>query len=198
MKIPAQTTASDLQKETKMLVKIGNCRLQLLQGDITEQQVDAIVNAANSQLAGGGGVDGTIHRAGGPEIMADTDAKYPEGCPVGSAVASTAGQLSSKYVFHAVGPVWKGGRSEEPVQLASAYRSCLQLAVEMKCSTIAFPAISTGVYGYPLDLAANVSLKTCIDFVKWHKQPDEVRFVLFGEGAFGAYCRSLETLVELT
>ncbi|MEZ6064046.1 MAG: O-acetyl-ADP-ribose deacetylase [Planctomycetaceae bacterium] len=180
-----------------MLVKLGNCRLQLLRGDITEQQVDAIVNAANSELAGGGGVDGAIHRAGGPDIMAETDLKYPDGCPTGSAVASTAGRLSAKYVLHAVGPVWKGGRSGEPEQLSSAYRKCLQLAGDLNCDSIAFPAISTGVYGYPLDLAANVSLKTCIDFVKWHKQPDEVRFVLFGEGAFGAFCRSLETLVEM-
>jgi len=180
-----------------MLVKLGHSRLQLVQGDITEQQVNVIVNAANSELAGGGGVDGAIHRAGGPDIMAETDEKHPEGCPTGGAVASNAGRLSAKYVFHAVGPVWKGGRGGEPEQLASAYRTCLQLTVDLNCDSIAFPAISTGVYGYPLDLAANVSLKTCIDFVKWHKQPEIVRFVLFGEGAFGAYCRSLETLVEM-
>ena len=180
-----------------MLVRIGKSTLQLLQGDITEQRVDAIVNAANSQLAGGAGVDGAIHRSGGPDIMADTNQKHPEGCPTGSAVASVAGRLSAKFVFHAVGPVWRGGKEGEPAQLSSAYRSCLKLAVENNCESIAFPAISTGVYGYPLDLAANVSLQTCIDFLKWHKQPDEVRFILFGEGAFGAYARSLETLVDL-
>jgi O-acetyl-ADP-ribose deacetylase (regulator of RNase III) len=180
-----------------MLVTIGKSRLQLLQGDITEQQADAIVNAANSQLAGGAGVDGAVHHAGGPDIMADTSAKYPEGCPTGSAVASVPGRLAAKYVFHAVGPVWHGGKKDEPAQLSSAYRQCLKLAVKLDCKSIAFPAISTGAYGYPLDLAANVSLQTCIDFLKWHKQPDEVRFILFGEGAFGAYARSLETLVDL-
>lgn len=179
-----------------MKVNICGCSLQLLQGDITEQQVDAIVNAANSELAGGGGVDGAIHHAGGPDIMADTNARHPDGCPTGSAVQSVAGLLSAKHVFHAVGPVWKGGKSDEPAQLSSAYRKCLQLAVEHNCQSIAFPAISTGVYGYPVDLAANVALKTCIDFQKWHKQPQEIRFVLFSEGAYGAFARSLDSQVE--
>ncbi|MCA9047803.1 MAG: macro domain-containing protein, partial [Planctomycetaceae bacterium] len=158
---------------------------------------DAIVNAANAQLAGGGGVGGAIHRAGGRAIMDDTDARYPEGCPIGSAVISSAGLLSAKCVIHAVGPVWGGGQRNEPVQLASAYRTALQLAVEHKCDSIAFPAISCGVYGYPLDLAANIALKTCIDFQKWHKKPAEVRFVLFSEGVFGAFARSLELQVDI-
>ncbi len=175
-----------------MLVRIGKCRLQLLQGDLTDQQVDAVVNAANAQLAGGGGVDGAIHRAGGPEIMKDTDARYPDGCPTGEAVASVAGHLPARHVIHTVGPVWRGGRDGEPAALASCYRKSLQLAVDLDCKSVAFPAISTGVYGYPLDLAANVALKACIDFLKWHKQPEDVRFVLFGEGAFGAFARSLE------
>ena len=180
-----------------MRVNICGCTLQLLQGNITEQSVDAIVNAANSDLAGGGGVDGAIHAAGGPEIMNDTDVRFPDGCPTGSAVASVAGHLSAKFVFHAVGPVWQGGRKGEPELLASAYRKCLKLAVENNCETIAFPAISTGVYGYPIDLAANVSLKTCIDFQKWHKTPKELRFVLFSEGIYGAFARSLEAQVEM-
>lgn len=180
-----------------MIVRIGNSKLQLVQGDITQQHVDAIVNAANAQLAGGGGVDGSIHAAGGPQIMAETDEKHPEGCPTGSAVASNAGRLSAKYVFHAVGPMWRGGREGEPALLQSSYRKCLQLAIDLDCQSIAFPAISTGVYGYPIDLAANVSLQTCIDFLKWHKQPGEVRFILFSEGAFGAYARSLGTLVDV-
>ena len=177
------------------MISIGQCRLELVQGDITHQQVDAIVNAANSQLAGGSGVDGAIHAAGGPEIMQDTQRNFPDGCPTGSAVPSVAGHLSAKYVFHAVGPIWRGGREGEPALLASAYRSCLKLAVELNVNSIAFPAISTGVYGYPLDLAAANSLKTTVDFVKWHKAPSQVRFVLFGSGALGAFSRVLEEIV---
>lgn len=180
-----------------MKVNICGCSLQLVQGDLTDQSVDAIVNAANAQLAGGSGVDGAIHRVGGPDIMADTQKRYPEGCPTGSAVDSVAGHLSAKYVFHAVGPVWKGGREGEPELLSSVYRSCLKLAVQHGCKSIAFPAISAGAYGYPLDLAANVALKTCIDFQKWHKAPADLRFVLFSEGVYGAWARSLEAQVEL-
>ena len=180
-----------------MLVNVSGCSLQLLVGDITEQRVDAIVNAANSRLAGGAGVDGAIHAAGGPSIMEDTNARYPDGCPTGSAVASVAGGLSAMHVFHAVGPVWRGGRDDEPAQLASAYRTCMKLAVEHDCASIAFPAISTGVYGYPLDLAANIAIKATTDFQKWHKQPQEVRFVLFSEGTYGAFARALETQIAL-
>lgn len=178
-----------------MLVKIGQCSLELVEGDITQQHVDVIVNAANSELAGGGGVDGAIHRAAGPEIMAETSSRYPDGCPTGSAVPTSAGNLSAKYIFHAVGPVWKGGKSGEPAQLASAYRTCLKLAVDLQCQSIAFPALSAGAYGYPMDLAASNALKTVIDFVRWHKTPTQVRFVLFGAGAFGAWCRALEEVV---
>ncbi len=169
-------------------------RLELVQGDITAQEVDAIVNAANSQLAGGGGVDGALHRAAGPVLMEQTDARYPEGCPTGSAVATDAGQLKARYVFHAVGPVWRGGGAGEATLLASAYRRCLELAVEHVCASIAFPAISTGVYGYPKDLAAEVSLGTAHEFLV--KQVDSllVRFVLFDAGTFGAFARVLESL----
>ncbi|MEZ6129108.1 MAG: macro domain-containing protein [Planctomycetaceae bacterium] len=180
-----------------MLVNVSGCSLQLLIGDITEQQVDAIVNAANSSLAGGSGVDGAIHQAGGPAILKDTNARYPDGCPTGSAVESVAGNLSARYVFHAVGPVWKGGRHNEPADLVSAYRSCLKLAVDLGCDSIAFPAISAGAYGYPLDLAANVAIKATTDFQKWHKQPPEIRFVLSSEGVYGAFARALEEQLEL-
>jgi O-acetyl-ADP-ribose deacetylase (regulator of RNase III) len=180
-----------------MRVNVSGCTLELLQGDIVEQTANAIVNAANSALAGGAGVDGAIHAAGGPAIMGDTKAKYADGCPTGSAVESVPGLLSARHVIHAVGPVWNGGKDGEPELLSSAYRKCLQLAVDHDCESIAFPAISAGVYGYPVDLAANVALKTCIDFQKWHKQPREVRFVLFSEGVFGAFARSLDTLVEM-
>ncbi len=178
-----------------MQVRIAQCSVELIEGDITQQQVDAIVNAANSELAGGSGVDGAIHRVGGPALMQETAEKYPNGCPVGSAVVTSAGALNAKYVFHAVGPVWKGGKSREPALLASAFRTCLKLAIENKCQSIAFPALSAGAYGYPMDLAASNSLKTTIDFIRWHKAPTLVRFVLFGAGAYGAWCRALEEVV---
>ncbi len=178
-----------------MIISIGKSQLELIQGDITTQHVDAIANAANPALRGGGGVDGAIHRAGGPEIMQELQQKFPEGCAAGGAVATTAGQLSARFVFHAVGPVWRGGREGEPELLASAYRACLKLAVEHECHSIAFPAISTGVYGYPVDLAAAVALKASLDFMKWHKQPDLVRFVLFDAGTLAAFTRMVDELV---
>jgi O-acetyl-ADP-ribose deacetylase (regulator of RNase III) len=179
-----------------MNVEFGPCGLELVQGDITRQEVDAIVNAANSQLAGGGGVDGAIHRSGGPTLMQQTRERYPEGCSTGNAVATGAGNLKAKYVFHAVGPVWRGGQRGEAGLLKSAYQSCLELAVELGCKSIAFPAISTGVYGYPIDLAAEASLGVVREFLVERKQPERVRFVLFGEGAYGAFARVLESMAE--
>lgn len=179
-----------------MLVQFGSCRIELLQGDITLQKTDAVVNAANAALAGGGGVDGAIHRAAGPTLMQQTAERYPEGCPTGSAVVTTGGKLAARYVFHAVGPVWEGGRRDEHKLLESAYRTCLELAVKHDCSSIAFPAISTGVYGYPIDRAAEISLKTTIDFVLEHDRPQLIRFVLFSPGALGAYARVLEALTS--
>jgi O-acetyl-ADP-ribose deacetylase len=178
-----------------MFVMIGPCRLELLQGDITRQQVDAVVNAANSELAGGGGVDGAIHRAGGPTLMAETRAQFPKGCPPGSAVPTSAGNLPAKYVFHAVGPVWRGGQDGEAETLRSAFQRCLELAVEQKCDSIAFPAISTGVYGYPKDLAADVTLQAIRDFLEARQQPKLVRMVLFDGGTYGAFARVLESML---
>ncbi len=178
-----------------MKVRFGNAMIELTQGDITRQQVDVIVNAANSALAGGGGVDGAIHRAAGPGVMQETGRRYPAGCPTGSAVLSSAGRLPASYILHAVGPVWRGGRADEPKLLQSAYRRCLELAVENGCQSIAFPAISTGVYGYPMDLAAEHSLSMVRDFVLEHQQPRRCLFVLFDAGALGAYARVLESLV---
>ncbi len=178
-----------------MIVNLGPCRMELIQGDITRQHVDAIVNAANSQLAGGGGVDGAIHQAGGSAIMRETCEKYPEGCATGNAVPTTAGDLPAKHVFHAVGPIWRGGRQGEAEQLASACRACLQLAVKLNCGSIAFPALSAGAYGYPLDLAAANLIKTSMDFVRWHQKPALVRFVLFNQGVFGAFARAAEEIV---
>jgi O-acetyl-ADP-ribose deacetylase (regulator of RNase III) len=174
---------------------INECQLELVQGDITDQTLDAIVNAANSGLAGGGGVDGAIHRRGGPEIMAETRDRYPDGCPTGSAVISTAGRLKAKHVIHAVGPVWHGGGQAESSQLASAYRRSLELAVENDCRSIAFPSLSTGAYGYPLDQASRVALGTTIDFLRDRGVPRVVRFVLFGEDALAAFCQALDDVV---
>jgi len=179
-----------------MQLQVSNCLIELTQGDITRQQVDAIVNAANEALAGGGGVDGAIHQAGGPAIQAETDRLYPDGCPTGQAVASTAGLLSARFVFHAVGPVWRGGQRSERVLLASAHEVCLKLAVQHQCRSIAFPAISTGVYGFPIDQAAEVALETVREFLEREQRPELVRFVLFGAGAFGAFARVLESFAE--
>ena len=179
-----------------MLVQFGACRLELVQGDITRQQVDAIVNAANHKLLGGGGVDGAIHHAAGPTLMDETRTKYPDGCPTGSAVATSGGRLTAKFVFHAVGPIWRGGVSGEVDLLKSAYRRCLELSVEHSCRSLAFPAISTGAYGYPIDLAAEASLSVTREFLLGQKQPELVRFVLFDGGTFGAYARVLETMAE--
>lgn len=179
-----------------MVVHFGASRIELVQGDITSQAVDAVVNAANSQLAGGGGVDGAIHRAAGPTLMQETRMLYPDGCPTGSAVATTAGRLNAKYVFHAVGPIWAGGEKGEADLLGSAYRTCLALAQEHRCQSIAFPAISTGVYGYPIDLAAETALEVVRDFITAQQIPELVRFVLFGPGPYGAFARVLESLTE--
>lgn len=148
-------------------------RVELVCGDITNQEVDAIVNAANSRLMIGGGVDGAIHSAGGPEIREDTQANYPEGCPTGQAVISCAGRLNAQYVIHAVGPVWRGEDSAD--LLASAYAHAFTLANDNGCRTVALPAISTGAYGYPIESAAKVALKTALDF----EADMTARFVLF-------------------
>lgn len=179
-----------------MQVKFGDCVIELVQGDITRQQVDAVVNAANHALAGGGGVDGAIHDAAGPQIMEETRRVYPDGCPTGSAVATSGGNLSAKHLFHAVGPVWRGGGKGERQLLKSAYRKCLELALQHECASIAFPAISTGAYGYPMDLAAEDSLTAVREFLQEHGRPPIVRFVLFGGGAFGAYSRVLEGMAS--
>ena len=178
-----------------MQIAINNRTLELVVGDITEQAVDAIVNAANSRLAGGGGVDGAIHRRGGPAILRETDEHYPNGCPTGSAVITGAGNLPAKFVIHAVGPVWSGGEKGEAELLASAHRRCLELASENGCRSVAFPALSTGAYGYSLDAAARVALTTTIQFVREHTGPELVRFVLFGHEAAAAFERVLKELV---
>jgi O-acetyl-ADP-ribose deacetylase (regulator of RNase III) len=178
-----------------MQVQIHGKTLDLCQGDITLQHVDAMVNAANSRLAGGGGVDGAIHRRGGAAIMHDTDARYPQGCPTGSAVISTAGKLPAKYVIHAVGPVWSGGQRGEADRLAEAYRRSLELAAEHDCRSIALPALSTGAYRFPMDQAARIALSTAIEFLQNHSLPELVRFVLFDAVAYQTFSTVLEELI---
>jgi O-acetyl-ADP-ribose deacetylase (regulator of RNase III) len=181
-----------------MQMKIGQQTIELMVGDVTTVEVDAIVNAANSRLAGGGGVDGAIHRRGGPTIMAETDALYPDGCPTGSAVISTAGKLPAKHVIHAVGPVWGGGNRGEAELLEAAYHRCLELAVEHNCRGIAFPSLSTGAYRYPIDLAARVALSTAIEFLRNNDLPERIIFVLFDQGAYGAFAAALEEFIGTT
>ena len=178
-----------------MEFEVGAAKLELVQGDITEQAVDAIVNAANSRLAGGGGVDGAIHRAGGPSIMEETRSKYPGGCPTGSAVISGAGKLPAKYVIHAVGPVYRGGKAGEPELLASAYRRSLELAVENNCHSVAFPSLSTGAYRYPVADAARIAIKTVAEFLRERGEPSLVRFVLFDARTYRAYEEAAREIV---
>lgn len=173
-------------------IAIGKTKLSLEQGDITKVNVDAIVNAANSSLMGGGGVDGAIHRAGGPAILVECrrvrDSLYPNGLATGQAVITTGGNLPARYVIHTVGPVWHGGGAGEAGLLADAYRNSLQVAVDHELRTVAFPSISTGVYGYPVEQAARVALATSVAFVNAHPGAlDQVRFVLFSRHDMAVY-----------
>lgn len=177
-----------------MQVQIGSSALELVTGDITEQATDAIVNAANSRLAGGGGVDGAIHRSGGPSIMAETQQKYPQGCPTGDAVITSAGNLPARYVIHTVGPLWSGGQQGEASFLARAYRRSLEVAVAHDCHSVAFPSLSTGAYGYPVEQAAQTALHTVLAFLREHNQPELVRFVLFDSAMQETFAVILNTL----
>jgi O-acetyl-ADP-ribose deacetylase (regulator of RNase III) len=168
--------------------------IRLFEGDITKVPVDAIANAANSSLAGGGGVDGAIHRAGGPEIMRELRAF--RSCPTGSAVATSAGNLPAKWVFHAVGPVYRDGQHGEPALLASAYRKCLELADERGAKSISFPAISMGAYGYPPTEAAAIAIRTVRDYLAHvETSVQDVIFVLFGKKAYDVFAKALDKQV---
>jgi O-acetyl-ADP-ribose deacetylase (regulator of RNase III) len=167
-----------------MTLTIGTTTLSLLQGDITRQDTDAIVNAANSSLLGGGGVDGAIHTAGGSQILEECRAiRAKQGeCSPGQAVITSGGRLKARFVIHTVGPVWYGGSQGEEQNLGSAYESSLRLALENGIKTIAFPSISTGAYGFPIERASRIALRTVSEFVR--NQPgvlEEVRFVVFSE-----------------
>jgi O-acetyl-ADP-ribose deacetylase (regulator of RNase III) len=176
--------------------KIKSAKLSILQGDITRQETDAIVNAANSGLMGGGGVDGAIHRAGGPAILEECKiivARHGR-LPAGKAVITTAGKMKAKHVIHTVGPVWRGGGENESALLASAYRESLRLAAEQKLNSIAFPSISTGAYGYPVEEAAAVAVKAVKDFLSVETSIKEVVFVLFDEKTYQVYTAVAEKI----
>jgi O-acetyl-ADP-ribose deacetylase (regulator of RNase III) len=174
-------------------VKIGSATLELTEGDITRQDTTAIVNAANSSLLGGGGVDGAIHRVGGPAIL--EECRRIGGCPTGEARITTGGQLPATWVIHTVGPVYRNGSHGEPELLANAYRNSLSLASQCGITSLAFPSISTGAYGYPLADAARIALSTTIAYLKSHPEIGLVRFVLFGQAAYQAYDTALDALL---
>jgi O-acetyl-ADP-ribose deacetylase (regulator of RNase III) len=176
-----------------MKVEIGSSVLELVEGDITKQDVDAIVNAANSSLLGGGGVDGAIHRAAGPQLL--EECRTLGGCETGSAKITRGYRLKARQVIHAVGPVYRDGKHGEPALLASAYRTCLELASQNKCASVAFPAISTGVYGYPMEDAAHIAFRTIIDYLGGHPEIKLVRYVLYDARAFQVHQRGLEQVL---
>ena len=176
--------------------KVENTTIELLKGDITKLSVDAIVNAANSSLMGGGGVDGAIHKAGGPEILRECKdiVKRQGGCPAGEAVITTAGNLPSKYVIHTVGPIWKGGSENEEHLLSNCYKNSLNIAVQNGIKSIAFPNISTGVYKFPKKEAAAIAVKTVTEFIKAHDSIERIIFTCFGDENYEIYEDIIEEL----
>lgn len=180
-------------------ISINQTKLSIIQGDITKQATDAIVNTANPSLMGGGGVDGAIHRAGGPAILEECRqiVSRQGQLPTGKAVITTGGNLKARFVIHTVGPVWHGGNKGEPELLASAYQESLKVAAENNLSSISFPSISTGAYGYPLAEAARVAIRTVASFLKEQSTPiKEVVFVLFDSTTFENYSSVIEEMAR--
>lgn len=169
-------------------------RIQVIQGDITRQTCDAIVNAANTSLLGGGGVDGAIHRAAGPDLLAECRTLY--GCETGKAKITKGYRLPARYVIHTPGPIWHGGDRNEPALLASCYRSCLELAEANGCRTVCFPSISTGVYHFPLNQAAGIAIETIAAFLASHAAPAQVTIVCFDSRTKAAYDQALAALTR--
>jgi O-acetyl-ADP-ribose deacetylase (regulator of RNase III) len=178
---------------------VGNATLQLIKGDIIDVEADAIVNAANSSLLGGGGVDGAIHRKGGPKILEECKriraTEWPDGLPTGKAVITSGGNLKAKHVIHTVGPVWLGGFHVEAELLKQAYKNSLRLAVARGLKTIAFPSISTGAYGYPIEEASRLAVKTVKDFLEKEDKLEKVTFVLFSERDFEIYLGAVNSIL---
>jgi O-acetyl-ADP-ribose deacetylase (regulator of RNase III) len=177
-----------------MQVTINESTLELVQGDITRADVDALVNAANESLLGGGGVDGAIHRAAGPGLLAEC--RTLNGCETGSAKITRGYNLKARHVIHAVGPIYHDGKRGEPALLARAYQTCLDLASQNKCASIAFPAISTGVYGYPMEDAARIAFRTIIEYLEHHPEIKLVRYVLYDARASAIHERVLEQVLS--
>jgi O-acetyl-ADP-ribose deacetylase (regulator of RNase III) len=178
--------------------RVNKATVSIIQGDITRQATDAIVNAANSSLMGGGGVDGAIHNAGGPAILEECRKIVTRQgrLPAGQAVMTTAGKMKARYVIHTVGPVWHGGSQKEAETLASAYRESLKLAASHNLSSVSFPSISTGAYGYPVDKAARIALRAVAAFLAEASSIREVVFVLFDAGTFDTYAIALRDIIE--
>ncbi|MBN2034038.1 MAG: O-acetyl-ADP-ribose deacetylase [Deltaproteobacteria bacterium] len=168
-------------------------RIEIIEGDITKQKVDAIVNAANNSLLGGGGVDGAIHRAAGPELLEET--RKIGGCPTGEARVTKGYRLPAKYVIHTVGPVWRDGQEGEDRLLANCYRNCFKAAKDLKIPSIAFPSISTGAYGFPLERATDIALRETKKFLETDKTLTKVVFVCFGEKVLNAYRKLAEKIL---
>jgi O-acetyl-ADP-ribose deacetylase (regulator of RNase III) len=179
--------------ETDMEMKINGAVIALALGDITREETDAIVNAANSGLRGGGGVDGAVHRAGGPSIM--EECRKIGSCPTGQAVVTGGGNLTARYVIHTVGPVYRGGSHGEADLLKSAYLESLKRVTDKGLKSVSFPAISAGVYGYPLEEAAQIALTTTLDYVKDHKEIRLVRFVLFSQDIYDVFLNELKKMM---
>ncbi|MCG9129649.1 O-acetyl-ADP-ribose deacetylase [Candidatus Poribacteria bacterium] len=183
--------------EFSMKKQFEDIQIELIQGDITKASVDAIINAANKELIGGGGVDGAIRRAGGPEVVKECDniRATQGGCPTGSAVITTGGNLFAKHIIHTAGPIWEGGIKDEPTLLSSCYKESLFLAAKNEINSIAFPSISTGIYGYPIKKAAHVALKTIKELAESrHKIPTTIQFILFDDITYNNY---VDVLTEL-
>jgi O-acetyl-ADP-ribose deacetylase (regulator of RNase III) len=173
------------------VILVGGRRLELSRGDITTEPVDAIANAANERLRGGGGVDGAIHRAAGPGLLEELRSRYPDGTATGTAVATGAHDLPARWVLHAVGPIWRGGSNDEPELLAGAYRSSLRLADELGARSVAFPAISMGIYGYPPSEGARVAIRTVAEHLGGATEVELARFVLFSEETYDLFADAL-------